>query len=137
MKHKTARGRVIDMAALSKANETVRAVGNVPMNARGDRLDSSGNVVQTVQAKSRAARDTTQAPEKKKLSDAPGAPKKAEAKKPAAKKKAPVKKSEAAATQTDPDPIIVREEEKTRDDGTRYIEIEYEDGSMDVQEVKE
>ena len=30
---KTARGAVIDMAALAAKNETTRAVGNVPMNA--------------------------------------------------------------------------------------------------------
>lgn len=119
---RTAKGRVIDMAALAKANETMRAVapGNVNMNARGDRLDGSGNVVQTVQAKSRAARDTTSAPEKKRLSDAPGAPKKA----------APKKK------EADPvEPKVVAQEEKTRDDGTRYLEIEYDDGSMDVKEL--
>ena len=121
---RTAKGRIIDMGALAKANETVRAVapGNVNMNARGDRLDASGNVIQTVQAKSRAARDTTSAPEKKKLSDAPGAP---------AKPAAPKKKA------ADPiEPKVVSQQEKTRDDGTKYVEIEYDDGSMDVKEVE-
>jgi len=123
---KTARGRVIDMAALAKKNEETRAVspGNIQMNARGDRLDNSGNVKETVQAKSRAVRNTTSAPEKRKLSEAPGATKKA----------APKKKTEEA-TAEDPQPIVVREEEKTRDDGTRYLEIEYDDGSMDVKEL--
>lgn len=124
---KTARGRTIDMGALAKANEEVRAVGNVPMNARGDRLDASGNVVQTVQAKSKAARDTTKAPEKKRISDAPGAPKK---RAPSKKKKEPV----AAAGDLD-ELSIVREEEKTRDDGTRYVETEFADGTMDVREL--
>ena len=41
---KTARGAVIDMAALAAKNETTRAVGNVPMNARGDRLNDDGTV---------------------------------------------------------------------------------------------
>ena len=123
---KTARGRVIDMASLAKANESERAVspGNVKMNARGDRIDGKGNVVQTVQAKARAQHDTSSAPEKRKLSDAPGAPKKAAPKKKAEKK--------------EPDPIeptVVREEEKERDDGTRYLEIEFDDGSMDVKEL--
>jgi len=123
---RTARGRVIDMAALAKVNEKERAVspGNITMNARGDRIDKSGNVVQTVQAKARAQHNTTSAPEKRKLSDAPSA------QKPAPKKK---------VTKKEPDPIdsnIVREEEKTREDGTRYIEVEYDDGSMDVREIK-
>ena len=117
---RTAKGRMIDMGALAKANEEVRAVspGNVIMNARGDRLDAGGNVVQTVQAKSRAVRDTASAPEKRKLSDAPGAPPKAVAKRP-----------------EDKSAKIVRREPKDRDDGTQYMEIEYEDGSIETKEL--
>ena len=74
---KTARGRVIDMAALAKANEQVKAVGNAQMNARGDRLDNSGNVVATVQSVARKQHEVASAPEKRKLSDAPSANKKA------------------------------------------------------------
>jgi len=121
MKHRTAKGRMIDMAALAKANETVRAVGNVPMNAKGDKIDASGNVIETVQAKARKQHSTTSAPEKRKLSDAPG---NKEAKKPRPKAKP---KAEG--------PSIVNRTEKTRDDGTRYAEVEYDDGSMDVQEL--
>ena len=36
---KTARGSMIDMAALAARHETTLAVSNVPMNARGDRLN--------------------------------------------------------------------------------------------------
>ena len=43
--HKTALGRPIDMAALRAKNETVRAVGNMNVNARGDILDSNNNVI--------------------------------------------------------------------------------------------
>jgi len=123
---RTASGRIIDMAALAKANEQERAVspGNVKMNARGDRVDGSGNVVQTVQAKARVQHNTTNAPEKRKLSDAPGAP-----------KKTPAKKAEPVATVDNDALNITRQEEKTRDDGTRYLEIEYDDGSMDVKEL--
>lgn len=124
---RTAKGRIIDMSALAKANEQERAVspGNVKMNARGDRVDSSGNVVQTVQAKARAQHNTTSAPEKRKLSDAPGTP-----------KKKPAKKAEPEATTLDNESLnIVRKEEKEREDGTRYVEIEYDDGSMDVEEI--
>ena len=106
---KTAKGRLIDMAALARVNEDVRAVspGNERLNGRGDRVDASGNVLQTVQAKATIQHNTSHAPEKRKLSDAPTAPTK----------------------------DIVREETKTRDDGSTYIEVEYTDGSMDVTET--
>jgi hypothetical protein len=124
---KTARGRIIDMGALAKANEEMRAVspGNVNMNARGDHLDSSGNVTKTVQAKSRAARNTTSAPEKRKLSEVPGAPDKPK------KEPAP----QASAKATGDDQRIVSQTEKTREDGSRYLEIEFEDGSIQTAEL--
>lgn len=43
---KTARGQEIDMGALELKNEHVRAVGNMSVNARGDTIDSIGNVVE-------------------------------------------------------------------------------------------
>lgn len=115
---KTAKGRVIDMGALAQQNEEVRAIGNVPMNARGDRLDASGNVLATVQAVARTQAELKTAPEKRKLSDAPGN------KKPSKRK-----------AKEEPQLLEISREEKTRDDGTRYVEIEYDDGTMDVQEL--
>jgi hypothetical protein len=44
-KYKTAMGKTVDMAALAAKNEKVRAVGNIPVNARGDTIDSTGRVV--------------------------------------------------------------------------------------------
>lgn len=41
---RTARGKVINIAELAAKNETKRAVSNVPRNARGDIIDSRGNV---------------------------------------------------------------------------------------------
>ena len=41
----TARGKKIDFEALKRANETVRAVGNVPVNARGDEIGPNGKVI--------------------------------------------------------------------------------------------
>jgi hypothetical protein len=125
---KTAKGRVIDMAALAKMNETTRAVspGNEKMNGRGDRIDSSGNVLQTVKAKSQAQHDTTTAPEMRSLSDVPTAP----------AKKARDKKADLEITTAEDDVLtVIRREEKTRDDGTSYIEIEFDDGSMEVEEI--
>jgi hypothetical protein len=46
--YKTAMGRPIDMDALRAKNELVRAVSNVPMNARGDIIDSDNNIVTPV-----------------------------------------------------------------------------------------
>ena len=37
--YRTAQGRVIDMGSLQLQNETVRAVGNMNVNARGDVID--------------------------------------------------------------------------------------------------
>ena len=46
--HKTAAGKTVDIAALAAKNEKVRAVGNMKVNARGDKIDSSGKVIQSV-----------------------------------------------------------------------------------------
>jgi len=43
--YKTAQGKTIDLGQLKLQNEHVRAVGNMNVNARGDRLDSSNRVV--------------------------------------------------------------------------------------------
>ena len=41
----SARGKRIDFEALRRSNETVRAVGNVPVNARGDEIGPNGKVI--------------------------------------------------------------------------------------------
>jgi ribosomal protein L29 len=43
--YKSARGKQIDVGSLRLQNENVRAVGNMGVNARGDRIDSQGNVI--------------------------------------------------------------------------------------------
>lgn len=40
--YKTAQGKMVDMGALILQNENVRAVGNMGVNARGDKIDSVG-----------------------------------------------------------------------------------------------
>ena len=45
--YKTMQGREIDMDALLAKNETMPAVGNVKMNARGDELGAGGKVIRT------------------------------------------------------------------------------------------
>ena len=43
--YKSAMGKTVDMGSLLLQNEQVRAVGNMNVNARGDRLDSNNQVV--------------------------------------------------------------------------------------------
>ena len=43
--YKTAQGKVVDMGALILQNESIRAVGNMNVNARGDLLDSADDVI--------------------------------------------------------------------------------------------
>ena len=44
--YKSAMGKSIDMGSLLLQNEKVRAVGNMNVNARGDRLDSNNKIVE-------------------------------------------------------------------------------------------
>ena len=44
--YKSAMGKTVDMGSLLLQNEKVRAVGNMNVNARGDRLDSNNNVIE-------------------------------------------------------------------------------------------
>jgi hypothetical protein len=43
--YKTARGKIIDMDKVKLANETVTAVGNMKVNARGDIVDDMNRVI--------------------------------------------------------------------------------------------
>lgn len=43
--YRTAMGKTVDMGALMLQNENARAVGNMGVNARGDRLDSHNRVI--------------------------------------------------------------------------------------------
>jgi ribosome assembly protein YihI (activator of Der GTPase) len=45
--YKTAQGKIVDLGALQAQNEHVRAVGNMQVNARGDRIDANGQVIST------------------------------------------------------------------------------------------
>lgn len=58
--YKTARGTPVDMGQLRLQNEHVRAVGNMGVNARGDRIDAQGNVIDSAneQLKRRIQRQT-------------------------------------------------------------------------------
>jgi len=45
--YRSAQGKTVDLGALMLQNEKVRAVGNMNVNARGDRIDEHGNAVAT------------------------------------------------------------------------------------------
>jgi hypothetical protein len=43
--YRSAQGKTVDLGALILQNETVRAVGNMNVNARGDRIDEHGKTI--------------------------------------------------------------------------------------------
>ena len=43
--YRTAQGKTVDLGAIQLQNETVRAVGNMGVNARGDRVNSQNKTV--------------------------------------------------------------------------------------------
>ena len=45
--YRSANGKLVDMGKLRLKNEGVRAVGNMKVNARGDLVDDTNNVIQT------------------------------------------------------------------------------------------
>jgi hypothetical protein len=45
--YRTMQGKIIDMDALMANNETMPAVGNIKVNARGDELGPGGKIVRT------------------------------------------------------------------------------------------
>ncbi len=46
--YKTAMGKTVDMSQLVAKNELTRAVGNMGVNARGDKIDGSGRIIKPV-----------------------------------------------------------------------------------------
>jgi hypothetical protein len=59
--YRSAQGKLVDLGALQLQNEHVRAVGNMNVNARGDRLDSNNQSIQsrTNQVSKQYQRQTT------------------------------------------------------------------------------
>jgi hypothetical protein len=45
--YKSAQGKSVDLGTIVLQNEHVRAVGNMKVNARGDKLDSNNRVIET------------------------------------------------------------------------------------------
>jgi len=129
---KTARGGLIDMSALANKHETTRAVSNVPMNARGDRLNTDGTVKVSAEDIAVAHHNNMEPPEQQALSDTkPITP--------------TVPKQETESEINVPDleeqfseePEAISRITRTRKDGTKFVEIEYDDGSIETLEISE
>ena len=138
---RTARGTMIDMSALATKHEMTRAVSNVPMNARGDRLNEDGSVRVSAEDIAVAHQNLREPPQTQPISD----PKPIETKKVEPKPTA----QPAPQPQPQPEPVMPDLEEqfsqepeaiskitRTRKDGTKYVEIEYDDGSIETVELK-
>lgn len=117
---KTARGNIIDMAALVQKNETTRAVSNFNMNARGDIIDNRGNVeIPKEKISKQYYKDNVPGADTKDVS----------------LKDDNIEEAIEGLEETEELKEVSRTE-RTREDGSVYYEVEYSDGSMDTVEKK-
>lgn len=128
---RTARGRIVDMGALRAKHETTRAVSNVPVNARGDIIDSRGNV--------KVASDKVSKEYYK--NNVPGAEEKVSIKEETTQpdpipetilQPQPTPEPEPTPEPTSQGVVEIARRERTREDGSTYWEVEYSDGSMET-----
>lgn len=120
---KTARGRDINMQTIISQNERVRAVSNVPVNARGDIIDSRGDVkvsrerVSNEYYKGNVPGVETSVSIKEDSSDVE-----------VVEEQTPAKRKKNSKPTG---PGEVTRQLRTRNDGSEYWEVEYDDGSME------
>jgi len=133
-RHKTHKGREFNMAAFVDRNAETRAIGNVPMNARGDIVDSKGNVKVTA---GQIAKGLSQVNDKKSKTvsikeDSASKPKKSQ------KVKADVIEEvsidnigvvEEPAMEKDTSALAIVSRSSIDDE---HDEVEYSDGSMEI-----
>jgi hypothetical protein len=98
--YKTAMGKTIDMGSMSVANEKIRAVGNMKVNARGDIIDSNNNIVKT-----RQQQLAEQYGAQTKKQNRPGTAQKPQAEKPAVPAKVKESKPAPAPAATAEEPV--------------------------------
>jgi hypothetical protein len=113
---RTAMGKLIDMDAIVKKNEETLAVSNIPMNARGDRLDTTGRVRVPVSTVARVQREAIEPEVAMPISETNTI------------KKQTRKKKEK--------PRVVSERVQQDINGNEYTEIEYDDGSIEIKNAK-
>ena len=141
---RTARGLMIDMSAMASKHEKTRAVSNVAMNARGDRLNSDGSVKVSAEDIAVAHHNNTVPPQQQPISDTKPiieekpkeAPKKQTAK-PASTPPPQEPEIPNLEEQFTQEPEAISKITRTRKDGTKYVEIEYDDGSIETLEITE
>lgn len=127
---KTAKGQILDMAALASKYEKTRAVSNVDVNARGDIIDNRNQVkVPREKISKEFYKNNVPGADTKEVSiktEEKPEPVKAQPK----EEKVEQPKKESKPTET-------KRTTRTREDGTSYHEVEYSDGSMETIEIKD
>ena len=130
----TAKGKVLNMAALASANEKEIAVGNMDVNARGDVLKPGRRgeiVIQNEKVQQAYYEASNPASEEVSIKQEPAPVKQAE------KKQSKVKKTYNKVTKRTgiDEPGIVDRRTIEKPDGTMVEEIEFSDGSIKEEEV--
>ena len=123
--YRTNKGKLIDMEAMRAQNEAAVATGNMRVNAKGDEI-KGGKVVKTVRERVQPQR--TQQKQVARTSIKPPIKKKD------AQLNTPVEEAPKQETILDEQPTSISE--KTRDDGSKYRELMYADGSIALEEVE-
>lgn len=123
---KTAKGQILDMAALASKYEKTRAVSNVDVNARGDIIDNRNQVkVPREKISKEFYKNNVPGSDTKEVSiKADEKPESVKVEQPKAEPKKESKPTETNRTT------------RTRDDGTSYYEVEFSDGSMETIDIK-
>jgi hypothetical protein len=109
--YRTAKGQLVDIEAIAMANEKTVAVGNMGVNAKGDKVKGGKVIVPA------AERVAPYHRAKKQVTTGSIRP--------------PITTERAVAEDT------IQGEVKEREDGTRYEEIVNEDGSIETRELGE
>ena len=138
---KTSRGKTLNMGQLAEEFERSRAVSNVPVNAKGDIIDARGDVkVPREKISKEYYRDNLQGVEESvsiKVDDdepvviTPTQEVKEETK---PKPKETPKPKSAPVVAEEEEVVEIGRRERTRDDGTKYWEVEFSDGSMTTED---
>lgn len=124
MKHiKTAKGQMLDMGTLAAKHSDERAVSNVPVNAKGDIIDSRGQVkVTREEVKKAYYKDNVPGIEERVSIKEDGS--------------VDTTASDTDETKKENDGVVeVSRKARVREDGSQYFEIEYSDGSIEEVEV--
>ena len=129
---RTARGTMIDMSALATKHEMTKAVSNVNMNARGDRLNDDGSVKIKAEEIAVAHQNNAEPPQQQPISN----PKPIEADTRSSEPVESDNKVDVPDLEEEfAEPEAVSKITRTRKDGTKYVEIEYDDGSIETLEI--